>query len=156
MKLKKLFAATLLMTAMVTTLNAQNYKGAFGLRMGYESGFTLKNFFSYSNATEFILTGSPHYIQLAGLYEFHQPIPDVNNLNWFVGIGAHLGGIYHKKYEGDNRFLLGADLIGGVEYTFPKVPFNLSLDWKPAFNFLNDYNSYWFYPFSLSFHYTFK
>lgn len=156
MKLKKLFFAGLLMAALTTTLNAQSYNTAFGVRLGYDSGITLKHFFAPASAGEFILSASPRYFQLTGLYEYQQPVPGAPGLDWYVGIGAHLGGIHHDKDRYSNSFLLGADLIGGLEYIFPRAPFNVSLDWKPSFNFTNDYNDYWYSGFALSLRYTFR
>ncbi len=156
MKLKKLLFAALLMTAFATTLNAQQYNTALGVRLGYDSGVTLKHFFAPASAGEFIFAASPHYFQLTGLYEYQQPIPGAPGLDWYVGLGAHIGGIHKDRDHYSSSFLLGADLIGGIEYVFPSAPFNISLDWKPSFNFTNSYNDYWFSGFALSLRYTFR
>ena len=155
MKLKKLLIAGLLIIAFATTLKAQQYNTAFGVRLGYENGLTLKHFFAPANAAEFILSTSPRDFKLAGLYEYQQPIPNAPNLDWYLGLGAHIGGIHHNKDQYDNAFLIGADIIGGIEYIFPQAPFVASLDWKPSFNFTNDYNDYWYSGFALSLRYTF-
>lgn len=156
MKLKKLFIVGILVAAFTTTLSAQNYTTGFGVRLGYDSGLTLKHFISPSSALEGILSASPRYFQLTGLYEYQQPFPGATNLDWLLGLGAHLGNIYDKNYKGDNKLLVGGDLIAGLEYTFPTAPFSVQLDWKPAFNFTNDYNDGWFYGFALSIRYTFR
>lgn len=156
MKLRKIFFAALLITAFTTTLHAQSYNTAFGVRLGYDSGLTLKKFFAPASAGEFILSASPRYFQLTGLYEYQQPVPGAPNLDWFLGIGAHLGAIHKNKKDYDNALLLGADLIAGIEYVFPSAPFTASLDWKPSFNFTNSYNDYWYSGFALSFRYIFK
>lgn len=155
MKLKKLLITGLLAIALTTTLQAQNYQSAFGVRLGYDSGLTYKNFFSLGNAFEGILSASPHHFQLTGLYEYQKPVPGAPNLDWYLGLGAHLGGLYDKGHR-SNGFLLGADIIWGVEYIFPQAPFALSLDWKPAVNFVNDYNDYWYAGFALSLRYRFN
>ncbi len=156
MKLQKLFFATFLMLVLATTAHAQQYKTAVGARLGYDNGLTLKHFFAPASAGEFILAASSNYFQLTGLYEYQQPVPGAPGLDWFVGLGAHLGGIHKHRDHYDNAFLLGADLIGGIEYVFPTAPFNVSLDWKPSFNFTNSYNDYWFNGFALSLRYTFR
>lgn len=156
MKLRKLLFAALVMTALTTTLHAQQYNTALGLRLGYDNGVSLKHFFAPASAGEFILAVSPNYFQLTGLYEYQQPVPDVRGLDWYVGIGAHIGGIHKNKGLYDGAFLFGADLIGGIEYVFPSAPFNISLDWKPSFNFTNSYNDYWYSGFALSLRYIFK
>ncbi len=157
MKLKRFVLTGLIIaTVTTTTLQAQNYNTAFGVRLGYDSGLSLKHFFAPANAGEAILSASPRWFQLTGLYEYHQPIPNAPGLDWYVGLGAHIGSIYKNKDHYDGAFLLGADLIGGVEYVFPTVPFNVSLDWKPSFNFTNDYNDYWYSGFALSLRYIFR
>ncbi len=156
MKLKNLLlAGVLTLSGLFSTLSAQDYKDAFGLRLGYDSGLTLKHFISHSNALEGILSFSPHSFQITGLYEYQQPFQNAPGLDWFVGLGAHLGGVHDKNHD-DGRFLAGVDLIGGVEYTFPAAPFNVTLDWKPSFNMSNSYNDYWFAGLALSLRYTFR
>lgn len=62
MKLKNLFIVGLLVVAAVTTTaSAQSYKTAFGVRLGYDSGLTLKHFIAPASAFEGILSASPHY-----------------------------------------------------------------------------------------------
>lgn len=156
MKLKKFFIAGLLIAAFTTTIHAQNYTTGFGLRLGYDSGLTLKHFVSPSSALEGILSLSPNYFQLVGLYEYQQPVPGAPNLDWLLGLGAHIGGINKDKNDYDNSFLVGGDLLAGLEYTFPTAPFAIALDWKPSFNFTNDYNDYWYAGFALSLRYTFR
>ncbi len=156
MKLKSLLVASIIaISGLLTTVVAQDYKDAFGIRLGYDNGLTLKHFISPSNALEGILTVSPNYFQLTGLYEYQQPFQNAPGLDWFVGLGGHLGSVYDKHYHG-GKLLLGIDLIAGLEYTFPSAPFNVSLDWKPAFNLNHSYNDYWFAGLALSLRYTFK
>lgn len=156
MKLKKLFITGLLIAAFATTVSAQSYKTGVGARLGYDSGITLKNFFTPASAFEGILSFSPRYFNLTGLYEYQQKLQGAPGLDWYVGLGAHVGGMHHKKdYEG-NSFWVGLDLIGGLEYVFPTAPFTISLDWKPAFNFAGSYNDYWYSSLALSLRYTFR
>lgn len=156
MKQRNIFVLLLFIFAAFTfSANAQDYRNAFGVRLGYENGLTLKHFASPSSAFEGILSASPYYFQITGLYEYQQPMQGAPGLDWFVGVGAHLGSVYDKKYRG-SKALVGADLIAGLEYVFPTAPFNVTLDWKPTFNFLNSYNDYWFAGLALSFRYTFR
>ncbi len=156
MKLKKFFFAALLITAFTTTLRAQSYNSAFGVRLGYDNGLTLKKFLAPASAAEFILSASPRHFQLTGLYEYQLPVEGTSNLDWYLGIGAHLGGIHKDRENYDGSLLLGADLIAGLEYIFPSAPFTASLDWKPSFNLTNNYNNYWYSDFALSLRYTFR
>lgn len=155
MKLKNLLVVLLFVAVgFASTAKAQHYRNAFGVRLGYDSGLTLKHFASPSSAFEGILTASSRYFQLTGLYEYQQPISGAPGLDWYVGLGAHVGNVYYKEYKG-TRAMVGGDLIAGLEYVFPMVPFNVSLDWKPTFNFSNHYYDYWFAGLALSFRYTF-
>lgn len=156
MNFKKIFIGSLLFVLFTATMSAQRYNTGFGVRLGYDSGLTLKHFFAPSNAVEGILSFSPNYFQLTGLYEYQQPVPGAPGLDWFVGLGAHIGGIHKDKSRYDNAFLIGADLIAGLEYVFPTAPFSVGLDWKPSFNFTNGYNDYWYSGFALSLRYTFR
>ena len=141
--------------AFTFTANAQGYKTAAGIRLGYDSGITLKHFLSSENAVEGLISFSPKHFQVTGLYEFQRPIPNVPNLDWYAGLGAHLGAIHHNKKDYSNSFLVGVDGIAGIEYKFPTAPFTLGLDWKPTINFTNGYNDYWYAGFALSFRYRF-
>ncbi|MDD3789283.1 MAG: hypothetical protein PHO94_11410 [Petrimonas sp.] len=156
MKLKRFFIAGLLIAAFTTTISAQNYRTGFGVRLGYDSGLTLKHFISPASALDGILSFSPNYFQLTGLYEYQQPIAGAPGLDWFVGLGAHLGAINKNKDQYSSALLLGGDLIAGLEYAFPTAPFTVGLDWKPSFNFTNNYNDYWYAGFALSIRYTFR
>mgnify|MGYP000879924801 CR=1 FL=1 len=150
----KLFITVFSITLLTTTLNAQNYNTALGVRLGYDSGLTLKYFFAPENAAEFILSISPRYFQLTGMYEYQQLVPGSSDLSWVVGIGVHVGGIHHEKDKHKSNLLLGVDLMAGLEYSIARTPYTVGLDWKPSFNFTNSYNDYWLNGFALSLRYT--
>ena len=78
MKLKNLICSASI-TAFTTTLQAQSYNSAFGVRLGYDNGLTLKKFFAPASAAEFILSASPRHFQLTGLYEYQQPVAGAPN-----------------------------------------------------------------------------
>ena len=159
MRLKKLLLAIVLMAIFTSKLSAQEYNLAVGLRLGYDSGISARYFFMPHNAVEGILSFSPNAFKITGLYQFQMPFLSVDNLDWFVGIGAHIGSVtryFQQRKNLDHAFLFGADLIGGIEYVFPTAPFAISLDWKPSFSFTNTHaNDFWFYGFGLSIRYTF-
>ena len=160
MKLKNLLFTILLIVAFSTKLSAQEYNFALGLRLGYDIGFTARYFFMPDNAVEGILSFSPNDFRITGLYQFQQPFLAVDNLDWFVGAGAHIGSLtreYQRRNNLDHAFLFGANLVGGIEYVFPTAPFSATLDWKPSFTFTNATNTgrHWFVSFALSVRYTF-
>lgn len=145
------------------TGQAQNYNTAVGARLGYFNGITLKHFVSESNALEGIASFRWNGFIITGLYEWQKPIRGAQGLDYELGLGAHIGawGDRDNKFwdDGDGPLdesftIVGLDFIAGLEYTFAEVPFNVSLDWKPAFNF-GGYR-WWGDGLALSIRYTFK
>jgi hypothetical protein len=128
---------------------AQNYKTALGVRLSssdaaLNSGISFKHFFG-STALEALVTfGDPFAI--GALLEKHKPTGP-EGLNWFYGGGAYVG-------FGDKRNL-GAQGIIGLDYKFQEVPINVSLDWKPELNIIQEVS---FEPAAvgLSIRFTFK
>ena len=158
MRLKKLLLATLLLATFTSKLSAQEYDLAVGLRLGYDSGISARYFFMPNNAVEGIMSFSPDAFRLTALYQFQQPFLAVDNLDWYVGIGAHVGSLnrrVQREQNLDHAFLFGADLIAGIEYVFPTAPFAISLDWKPSFSFTSNFSRNQFYFFAMSIRYTF-
>jgi len=137
--MKKIFIVLTLVLGMAAYVAAQDYNTGIGFRGGLFNGLTVKHFVSQKSAVEVLLATRYKGFEVTGLYEIHNPLADVNRLKWYYGVGGHLG-----FYDGDNTnwdddegnyVSLGVDLILGLEYSFDKVPVNLSLDWKPEFNF---------------------
>lgn len=145
--------------------NSSSYKTGLGVRFGFESGLTLKHFIKSNRALEGILSSGWGYggLRLTGLYEIQKPFPDVQGLNWFVGIGAHIGA-YNGRYYGyygyngtgyydkhgkwqptgyrNNYTSVGIDFIAGLEYQFAEFPFTIGLDVKPYFDLLGPSEHY--------------
>lgn len=99
-------------------------------------------------------------INLTALFEWHFPIGKVKGFNWFIGGGAHIGiwGGYdgHPYFDNEDRpyILTGLDVVGGVEYTFEKIPLTLQLDIKPSFHFV-EYFGIWYDEVGLTARYVF-
>lgn len=147
----------LVLIGLSSNVSAQ-YKTGIGARLGFFNGFTVKHFLNDQNAMEGLVSFRWNGFVVTGLYEWQKPFPDVPNLDWFIGGGAHIGfwseGNYHwEAYQ--SHTIVGADFIIGLEYTFQEVPISLSLDWKPAFNFIG-YSNWWGDGAALSVRYTIK
>ena len=158
MKLKKLLLAIVLIATFSSKLSAQEYDFAVGLRLGYEMGISARYFFMPNNAVEGIMSFSNSAFKLTALYQYQLPFLAVDNLDWYVGIGAHIGSLnrsVQRRENLDHGFLFGADLIAGIEYVFPTAPFSLSLDWKPSFSFTSNFTNNQFLFFAMSIRYTF-
>ena len=111
------------------------YKHQAGVRLGsidqaLSSGFSYRYFMNEKSAIEGIVNLRSEAIGLGALYERFNAINGVKGLQWFYGAGAYVA------FEGNNNF--GATGIVGMDYTFPEVPVNLSVDWKPELNFIDN------------------
>lgn len=153
MKRNKLFAILFSITAFTSTVHAQNYNSSLGARLGYDSGIALKYFFTPKNPAEFILSVSPRYFQLVGLYEIQRLVPGSSDLSWVLGAGGHLGSIHYDRERYKNTLLLGVDVMAGLEYGIARTPYSVAFDWKPSVNFTNSYNDYWLNGFAVSLRY---
>ncbi len=127
-------------------LNAQDYKTALGVRLSsagaqINNSITLKQFINDKTAIEALFSfGDP--IALGALVEFHKPL-SAEGLRYFYGAGGYIS--FVKTYDAsaqkngtDPNF--GAQGVIGLDYKFPNIPLNLSLDWKPELNIVNDIN----------------
>jgi hypothetical protein len=106
------------------------YRNALGIRLGpsapaVKSGITYKHFLGNGKALEGILSFGDGF-GICGLYEIHKPLA-TENLQWFIGFGGYAG-VSNKITN------VGAAGIVGLDYRFPNLPLNLSLDWKPELN----------------------
>ena len=137
---KTLFTAIVLLF-ITLSVNAQDYKTSLGLRIGYPYGATVKHFLDKTNALEGILASSYGGLVITGLYENEHWTGKYPGLNWYWGLGAHVGfwdaganvHISDPNYTGA---VIGVDGILGLEYTFDDFPLNLSLDLLPSFNLI--------------------
>ncbi len=161
--MKKLLFSLMLFVALGlgSEVMAQGYNTGIGLRAGSGNGLTVKHFISQNAALEGILYTRWNGLIVAGLYEVHNDIREVKNLQWFYGGGAHIGtwnaGRGNTPWDNNrNRSytVVGLDLIVGLDYKFEDAPINLSLDWKPTFNFFND-QRFWGDEVALSIRFTF-
>ncbi|MDX9781392.1 MAG: hypothetical protein RBT35_00240 [Bacteroidales bacterium] len=137
--MKKLIIATAALI-LSTAAFSQNYKTAIGLRTGTTLGASVKHFISQPGALEGILdvdlvSHNEMKIKATALYEYHFDV-NVDGLYVYAGAGAtagvHVAGLYSKQ------FLMGLDLIGGVEYKFNNIPLALSADWNPRIQLISN------------------
>jgi hypothetical protein len=144
--MKKLMFALLITLFAAAGANAQDYSTGIGLRGGWGTGLTIKHFLKPKAAVEGIFDSRWHGLSVTGLYELHTRAFDVDRLNFYYGIGGHIG-FWDGKYYRDlntttNYTVIGIDGILGLEYNFKEIPFNLSIDWKPAFD-LTGYSGFY-------------
>lgn len=121
-----------------------SYGTAIGLRAGGTSGLTLKQFFATGTAVEGIVGVWPNAISITALYERYAQVGEINGLNWYFGGGGHItygtGRLYYVYREGNRYYTyrynypgfgVGIDLVAGIEYKIPQIPFAFNVDIKP-------------------------
>lgn len=142
---KLIFALTLFLSAAVAA-NAQDYNTGIGVRGGFSNGLTVKHFIGSNSAIEGILSSRWRGFNVTGLYEIHAPAFNTPRLNWYYGFGGHIGfwdGYRNHPWFDDGHYtVIGIDGILGIEYNIDAIPFNISLDYKPALNLIG-YTGFW-------------
>lgn len=144
--MKKLVFTIVIAVFFSAFVNAQDYNNGIGLRGGLYNGITFKHFMGSETALELLASTRWSGAEITGLYEIHNRAFDVDRLNWYFGVGGHIG-----FYNGDNTTwgdagtaytVIGVDGILGLEYNFTELPINIGIDWKPAFNIIG-YSKFW-------------
>lgn len=127
-KIKFLFA--LFFFSLKTSVAQGDYLYAVGLRAGNPIGVSGKYFFGEPHAVEAILgIQQPRGWGLTALYEYHGDFNWRGDSNWFAGAG------FSTMLNRTQDFSIGGDIIVGYEYTFPTLPLNFTLDWKPGYSY---------------------
>ncbi|NEM96875.1 hypothetical protein [Pontibacter burrus] len=140
----RIFFALALVLSVGFSANAQSgYQTGIGFRGGVASGLTVKHFIKSDAAIEGILSTSFRHrgTVITVLYEKHAPAFNARGLQWYYGIGGHVGfheGRHyydhgHKHYH-DNVVALGVDGVLGLEYYIRDIPFTIGADIKPYIN----------------------
>ena len=114
------------------TASAQDYRVAIGVRLSnatptLSNSITVKYNMNQKSAIEGLLSFGSRF-GIGALYEVNN-LTTVQGLNWFFGGGAYIG------FEKGDTYL-GPTGIIGLDYKFPNIPLNLSLDWKPELDFI--------------------
>lgn len=152
--MKRLLTVCLVAAGMITATSATaqdeslnpGYRTALGVRLSSSNAMqnnsvSLKQFITPRVAIEGLFTfGDP--LALGALVEFHKPL-SASGLNYFYGAGGYVGFVKEvntntQKTVTNTNF--GAQGVIGLDYKFNNIPLNLSLDWKPELNIVNDIN----------------
>jgi hypothetical protein len=166
--MKKIIIGILFFTAIASgySVNAQEitevkpvdhqpaYKMAIGIRLSsapamVNNSVSFKYFMTHRTAIEALVSfGDP--LAFGALLESYNPL-STSGLQWFYGAGGYLG--FGKEYNAEKKVeerktYFGAQGIVGLDYKFEKIPLNISLDWKPELNLVQDIN---FEPAALGF-----
>ncbi len=144
MKIRNILILAIL--GITISIQAQDYKSAIGLRLGYPLSVTYKMFISEKAALEFVAgyrnTSYWNYLNVGAYYQHHMPISSVDGLNWYVGGGANVffwsydDVFYANNDYGSTNFGISGCI--GLDYKFANSPINLSVDWIPTFFISSD------------------
>lgn len=119
-----------------TEMQAQDYKSAAGLRLGYPLALSYKTFISESSALEAYVGyrgfSFYNYISVNGAYQIHKDISAIDGLQWYFGGGA---GVQLYSYDGFDEGSTSVTINGylGLQYTFADTPISVTADWVPGF-----------------------
>ncbi len=133
-------------------LGGDLYTTGIGLRGGFTSGLSFKQFLGSTTAVEALIGTRWHGLNIAALFELHKGNAfGISQLTWEYGVGARIG-FYRGRYyyrncndpldpECNNSYnttfmAIGVIGIGGLEYKFDGAPLTVSLDLMPYFDFL--------------------
>lgn len=132
--MKKILILFVIISGITTIqeISAQEYKMGLGIRLStaqavVNNSVSFKYFLTETNALEGLLSFDP--FALGALYEVHRPL-GAAGFQWLYGGGAYVA------FSGESNF--GVHGIVGLDYKFQNIPLNLTLDWKPELNFVQD------------------
>lgn len=112
--------------------NGSNYRTAIGVKF-YPTGVTLKTFVKSNAAFEAIGYFWERGSRITALYEYHYNLNDSGSLKWYIGPGVHVG--FYKPAYFNGGTSIGVDGVLGLDYKFPGIPINISVDWQPSYEF---------------------
>lgn len=118
----------LFVVAFLSGTNAQDYKSAIGVKLGYGLVASYKTFLNEKSAVD--IFGGIRWggIAAGAYYEIHKPIKSVERLKWYWGGGASFT-TWDYGYAGfDSYYELGVSGVLGLDYTFDDYPVNVSVD----------------------------
>lgn len=146
--MKKTFLLLLLtgMAGFFSTLSAQDYKTAVGVRLSsagaaVNNSVSVKQFLHNNTAVEALFSfGDP--LALGAMLEKHKPLAS-SGLSYYYGAGGYLS--FVKTFDPTkNRNITDPNFGGmgviGLDYKFAQIPLNISLDWKPELNIVKEIN----------------
>lgn len=126
--------------------HAQGINGtrhAIGVRGGWGAEISYQGYVAPVNRIEGTIGINRFGFSVEGMYQF---MNDINadapgEFKWYYGAGAGLGAWNHKDYK--TGFSFGILGQAGIEYSFAKVPIMVSLDYRPGFYLVPEFNFDW-------------
>ena len=139
--MKKIIAIALSVLAFASVASAQSR--SLGIRAGGDAEISYQMNAGGANFMEFdlgkaLLGGDYAGFQLSAIYDFI--FASVDNFNFYVGPGAQAN--FWTSSSNSSQFGIGVGGQLGLEYQFGTIPFILSFDWRPMWNFIGNYGSW--------------
>ncbi len=154
---RKILVVFVLMLLATYSYSQKYYMGIGGRAGKFYSGVSFKYFFTPTNSTGIQLEAAYANITSGGInlkgfairqLPFKVPIIQLP-LDFVYGAGLHAGFFpfepqgYYKKVDGEADYYekdvvtIGVDVTIQIEYKIPKVPFTLTIDIVPFYEFVN-------------------
>lgn len=141
---KNHFKATMTIVALFLSLicKSQQISSAVGVRAAQGGLITYQHQIYDSYIGEGIIATRWNGIEITALIEKYTKAFKSENTHWYLGAGIHLG--FHgrdnslhpnKDKNAKTHINPGIDFIGGLAYTFKKLPLHISVDYKPSIHF---------------------
>ena len=163
--MKNIFFTLMVVAGFTIQASAQEIsQNAIGFRIGDNDGFggeiSYQTRLSDKNRLELDLglrnTRYRNAWKLSGIYQWVWNID--GGFNWYAGFGAGLGTWNHKdrdkEYSDEDGFFINADGNIGIEYNFD-IPLLISIDFRPEFGVINNYDDDLDFDLALSVRYQF-
>ncbi|MDX2248481.1 MAG: hypothetical protein SF052_16980 [Bacteroidia bacterium] len=133
---KCLLLSTCIFLVNIASVWGQNYKTGVGLRLWSDAEISIKHFVSGAVAVEGIIELRRKAVGTTLLFEKHATAFDVPELQWYYGLGGHIGFWQEANdnrpvFSEDSEMVAGVSGIVGLEYTIKEIPFSISVDYKP-------------------------
>lgn len=131
---KSVFLFIITFIVFSTSIQAQEYQKAVGIKISSGIAASYKNFVKGNNALELQAMYFNEGFRSVALYEFHfTNIEGLPGITWYVGPGVHAG-FWNKTFSAryNSTLDVGFDGVIGFDYKFKNSPINISIDWQPA------------------------
>ena len=135
--------ATMLLGIQAHAQGINGTRHAIGVRGGWGAELSYQGYVAPTNRIEGTLGINRFGFSVEGMYQFMNDIAAdaPGEFKWYYGAGAGLGIWDHADYPAG--FACGVLGQIGIEYSFAKAPVNLSLDYRPGFYLVPEFNFDW-------------
>ena len=137
-----IFVLLLLFIPCFAQKNMGTYNWGIGLKY-QPAAISVKKYSARGDAMEMLLSKYDEGYRATLLLELCPNIDPKKTIRYVLGPGFHLG-YREKKYKtrNDQNPVIGIDLIFGVEWKIPKIPFSIQLDYQPSFDIIGYNDGY--------------